>query len=181
MTFGDTRQGGTQQGTEFQIAEKGFTLLELMVVITLIAIILGMVMPRLGAALVSDPASKVSRWLINNIGALKSEAVRKQKLYVLRIDFDRQRLWAIHDGMSEEAETTAEEKQAYQLPESVQLHALIIPGEDPITSGTAGLNFYPKGYSDRALIQLSSGSDRYTFSVQPFLARVARLDGFETF
>jgi general secretion pathway protein H len=176
MAFGDR-----QKPSRLRIAQEGFTLLELMVVITLIAIMLGMAMPRIGAALVSDPASKVSRWLINNIGALKTEAVRKQKLYVLRIDLDRQRLWVIHEGMSDEAETAAEEKQAYQLPQSVQLNALLIPGMDPISSGTADLNFYPKGYSDRALIQLSSGGDRYTFRVEPFLARVERLEGFETF
>lgn len=182
MTCGDTRQDGTQQGTESQIAERGFTLLELMVVITLIAIMLGLAMPRLGAALVSDPTTKVSRWLINNIGALKTEAVRKQKQYALRIDLDRQRLWVIHEGMSEEAEAAAEEEQAYQLPEDVQLHSLLIPGQDPISSGTTDLNFYPKGYSDRALIQLSNDDgERYTFWVEPFLVRVSRLDGFETF
>jgi general secretion pathway protein H len=182
MTFGDTPQGGMPQPSAHRFDDEGFTLLELMVVITLIAIMLGISMPRLGAALVSDPTTKVSRWLINNIGALKTEAVRKQKQYALRIDLDRQRLWVIHEGMSEEAEATAEEKQAYQLPDDVQLHSLLIPGQDPVSSGTASISFYPKGYSDRVLIQLSNDDDeRYTFWVEPFLVRITRLDGFETF
>lgn len=163
-------------------ATAGFTLLELMVVITLIAILLGVAMPRLGPALVSDPTSKVSRWLINNIAALKTEAVRKQKQYALRIDLDSQRLWVIHAGMEPEAEAAAEEKQAYQLPESVQLHSLLLPGQDPIHSGTATISFFPKGYSDRALIRLTNDDDdRYTFWVEPFLTQVSRLDGYEEF
>lgn len=162
--------------------QAGFTLLELMVVITLIAILLGVAMPRLGASLVSDPTSKVSRWLINNIAALKTEAVRKQKIYILHIDLDRQRLWAVHEGMEPEAEANAEEKQAYRLPESVQLHSLLRPGQDPVRSGTTSISFYPKGYSDRALIRLTNDDDdRYTFWVEPFLARVSRLEGYEEF
>ena len=163
-------------------ASAGFTLLELMVVITLIAILLGVAMPRLGPALVSDPTSKVSRWLINNIAALKTEAVRKQRQYALRFDLDRQRLWVIHAGMDPEAEAAAEEKQAFPLPESVQIHSLLLPGQDPIRSGTASISFYPRGYSDRALIRLTNDEDaRYTFWVEPFLARVSRLDGYEEF
>lgn len=164
------------------LAAAGFTLIELMVVITLIAILLGVAMPRLGPALVSDPTSKVSRWLINNIAALKTEAVRKQKRYALRIDLDRQRLWVIYADMAPEAEAAAEEKQAYRLPESVQIHSLLLPGQDPIRSGTATISFFPKGYSDRALIRLTNDDDeRYTFWVEPFLARVSRLDGYEEF
>lgn len=160
----------------------GFTLLELMVVITLIAILLGVAMPRLGSTLVTDPTGKVSRWLISNISALKTEAVRTQKQYALRIDLDSQRLWVIHEGMTPEAETAAETDKAYRLPESVQLHSLLLPGQDPIHSGMASISFYPKGYSDRALIRLTNNDDeRYTFWVAPFLARVARLDGFEEF
>ena len=160
----------------------GFTLLELMVVITLIAIVLGVAMPRLGSALVSDPTSKVSRWLINNIAALKTAAVSKQKQYALRIDLDNQRLWVIYEGMEPEAEAAAEEKQAYRLPESVQLHSLLIPAQAPIRSGTATISFYPKGYSDRALILLTNDDDeRYTFWVEPFLTKVSRLDGYEEF
>ncbi|MDJ0783746.1 MAG: prepilin-type N-terminal cleavage/methylation domain-containing protein [Desulfosarcinaceae bacterium] len=163
-------------------AAEGFTLLELMVVIALIATLVGVAIPRIGASLVSDPTSKVSRWLINNINALKNEAVRKQKAYTLHIDLDRQRLWMTHEGMAPETEAAAEEKEAFQLPESVQFHSLLLPGQDPIQSGTAALNFSPKGYSDRALIRLTNDDDdRYTFWVEPFLARVARLDGFEEF
>jgi general secretion pathway protein H len=163
-------------------ATAGFTLLELMVVITLIAILMGISMPRLGATLVSDPTSKVSRWLINTIGSLKTEAVRKQKQYALRIDLDRQRLWVVHEGMAPETEAAADEERAFRLPESVQIHALLLPGRDPIRSGTAALNFYPKGYSDRALIRLTNDEDeRFTFWVEPFLARVSRLDGYAEF
>jgi prepilin-type N-terminal cleavage/methylation domain-containing protein len=162
--------------------EAGFTLLELMVVITLIAIMVGAAMPRLGPALIADPTSKVSRWLINNIGVLKTEAVRTQKQYALRIDLDSQRLWVIYEGMTAEAEAAAETEKAYRLPESVQLHSLLLPGRDPVRSGTASISFYPKGYSDRALIRLSNDDgERYTFWVEPFLTKVARLDGYEEF
>jgi prepilin-type N-terminal cleavage/methylation domain-containing protein len=51
MAFGDTMQGGSRRPPGIRVAERGFTLLELMVVVTLIAILLGVAMPRLGAAL----------------------------------------------------------------------------------------------------------------------------------
>ena len=80
----------------------GFTLIEVVVVISLISIILFFSIPRFHNSILSDQTKKVSRWIIGKVRVLKDNAVLKKQLYILHVNFDTNRLWATSASMSPE-------------------------------------------------------------------------------
>jgi len=80
----------------------GFTLIELIVVISLIGLMLFFSLPRLQNNPFFDDSKKSSRWLIGKVQALKESAIRNQKQYTLHFDLDSGRIWETNESMSQE-------------------------------------------------------------------------------
>jgi prepilin-type N-terminal cleavage/methylation domain-containing protein len=149
----------------------GFTLIELMVVMLLISIVLGVAIPKFSGGAFQDPVKKLSRWMVISVRNLRSAAIQKQIVQALVIDIDNHRMWLIDDQMSEEALAAASDK-AMTLPDSLHLVDVRFPGQEPVTSGTTEVKFYPAGFSDQALIHLQSGdAERFSYLVEPLLPK----------
>ena len=161
---------------------QGFTLIELIVVITLISLMLFFVIPRFQVDVLSDDTNKVSRWIMLKVHSLKQKAVREQKLYVLHISLDSNRLWVTSEIMSQE-EFQAAEANGYELSDNINLLDVEYPDEEKISVGRADIYFYKKGYSDKAIIHISNDdNERRSFLIEPFLSHVRLYDkyiGFE--
>ena len=161
---------------------QGFTLIELIVVITLISFMLFFVIPRFQVDVLSDNTNKVSRWIMLKVHSLKEKAVREQKLYVLHISLDSNRLWVTSEIMSQE-ELQAAEANGYELSDNINLLDVEYPDEEKISDGRADIYFYKKGYSDKAIIHISNDdNERRSFLIEPFLSHVRLYDkyiGFE--
>jgi general secretion pathway protein H len=151
---------------------RGFTLIELMVVLVLISIVLAVVIPRFDSGLLQDPRKKLSRWMVNTIRYLRSTAIQKQTSQALVIDLNEQRMWIVSDGMSEEELTTASEK-AFKLDKSMQIVNVQFPDQEPLSTGSVEIRFYPAGFSDRALIHMENDdTQRFSYLVEPLLPKV---------
>jgi len=151
---------------------QGFTLIELIVVITLISLMLFFAIPRFQVDVLSDNTNKVSRWIMLKVHSLKEKAVREQKLYVLHISLDSNRLWVTSEIMSQE-ELQATEANGYELSDDINLLDVEYPDEEKISVGRADIYFYKKGYSDKAIIHISNDdNERRSFLIEPFLSRV---------
>jgi len=151
---------------------KGFTLIELIVVISLISLMLFFAIPRFQFDVLSDNTNKVSRWIMLKVHALKEKAVHEQKLYVLHLSLDSNKLWVTSDIMSEEELQTAA-LNGYELPENIKLLDVEYPDEEKISVGRADIYFYKKGYSDKAIIHISNNDNELlSLLVEPFLSRV---------
>ena len=151
---------------------KGFTLIELIVVIFLISLMLFFAIPRFQVDVLSDNTNKVSRWIMLKVHALKEKAVHEQKLYVLHLSLDSNQLWVTSDIMSEEELQTAA-LNGYELPENIKLLDVEYPDEEKISVGRADIYFYKKGYSDKAIIHISNNDNELlSLVVEPFLSRV---------
>ena len=151
---------------------QGFTLIELIVVITLISLMLFFAIPRFQVDVLSDNTNKVSRWIMLKVHSLKEKAVREQKLYVLHISLDSNRLWVTSEIMSQE-ELQATEANGYELSNDINLLDVEYPDEEKISVGRADIYFYKKGYSDKAIIHISNDdNERRSFLIEPFLSRV---------
>ena len=152
----------------------GFTLIELIVVISLISLMFFFAIPRIQVDILSDNTRKVSQWIMLNISALKEKAVHDQKRYVLHLSLDSNRLWVSNDTMSaEELEDAA--AIGYNLPEDIKLLDVEYPGKEKISVGQADIYFYKKGYSDKAIIHITNNDNKVlSFLIEPFLSR-ARL------
>jgi len=147
----------------------GFTLIELIVVISLISILLFFSIPRLDISLFKDRNRELSAWIILTVRSLKEASFREQQILALSLDFDNNRMWV---GLADDAaETPAENKQT--LPKGFRLLGLAFPEQDRIINGVGKIRFYPKGYSDAALIHVEdNNNNRITYQIEPFLARV---------
>lgn len=148
----------------------GFTLIELIVVISLVSILLFFSIPRLDISLFKDRNRELSAWIILTVRSLKEASFREQQTFALSLDIDSNRMWV---GLAEAAdETPAENKQS--LPKGFRLLGLAYPEQNRIMSGVGTIRFYPKGYSDAALIYVedNNNNNRITYQIEPFLARV---------
>lgn len=156
--------------------DTGFTLIELMVVMLLISIVLAVAIPRFEGGPFQDPTKKLSRWMINTVRHLRSAAIQQQTVQALVIDLNHQRVWISHEGMSEEALSTAEDK-AMTIDKSIQIRNVQYPDREPLAYGTVEIRFYPQGYSDRALIQLETDdAEQLTFLIEPLLPKIKILE-----
>jgi prepilin-type N-terminal cleavage/methylation domain-containing protein len=148
---------------------RAFTLIELIVVISLISILFAFTLPRLDISLFENQKRKVSSWILLNVKSLKESALRTQSLYVLAVDFDKNKMWTARAPITEETQATSE----YKIPAQYQLMDVMLTDNEKISEGIVTIKFYPKGYSDRALIHIEDKNDnRYTYQIEPFLPHV---------
>ena len=164
-----------------------FTLIELIVVISIISILLAFSLPRLDVSFFSDNDRKISSWILVNVKALKEKSVREQTLFVLNIDLDNNQMWSSSGfvaEVTEEADETVEtpKENVYKLPSGYRLTDVEFIDEDKITSGIAEIHFYHKGYSDKALIHIEDDDNlHYSYLIEPFLPHVKIIDEYIEF
>ena len=158
----------------------GFTLLELLVVISLLGIMLVFTVPRFHETLFLDKTKTGSRWIIGKIRALKEAAIRNQKQYTLHIDLDTERFWETDASMSAEALENAA-LNADSLPNGLKIADIEYPIGGKIHSGQTHITFYKNGYSDKALIHLQDGEKYVSYLIEPFLYEVTRYEMYASF
>jgi prepilin-type N-terminal cleavage/methylation domain-containing protein len=150
----------------------GFTLIELVVVISLISLVLFFAFPRFQATVLQDSTKQVSRWIVFKVQGLKEKAIREQRLYVLHIDLDANMMWITHGAMSEEERQTAQ-ANGYRLPNDIKLLDVEYADEIKASAGQADIHFYAKGFSDKAVVHIeNSRNQKRSFVIEPFLSRV---------
>lgn len=170
---------------------KGFTLIELTVVIALVSILFFFSIPRLQNEILTDPTQKTARWLLSNVRSLKERSYREKKDYVLYIDTDNHAFWMSErmvdeeDAAEKERDVSAENKAArsFNLPEGIRILDVEFPGSEEVPTGVAEIMFYAKGYSDTAFIHMEDeDNQRLSFLIEPFLMDVRYYEeyvGFE--
>jgi prepilin-type N-terminal cleavage/methylation domain-containing protein len=160
---------------------KGFTLIELIVVISLISIMLFFAVPRFQGNVLSDNTKEVSRWMLLKIPYLKERAAREQKRYILHVGLDSNKLWITHEAMDQEA-LQSSETNGYNLPEDIKLLDVEYPDQEKISVGQADIYFNEKGYSDKAIIHFENDDDeKFSFLIEPFLLRVRLYNSYAEF
>ena len=161
------------------MGDRGFTLIEMIVVTALISIMLVVAIPRLEGGLFSDGSDETARWIIATVRGLKEKAVVENKTYLLNVSPDVQRLWITEAGMAD-TEADAARETGYSLPRGVNIDHVAFSQTERVSSGTVPIAFYPKGYSDKAVIRMrTNDGDRLAFFIEPFLAGVNLVRGPE--
>ena len=166
--------------TMYNRQSHGFTLLELIVVITLLGIMLVFTVPRFHDTLFIDEGKKSARWIIGKVRALKEAAIRNQKRYTLHIDLDTQRYWETDESMSAENRESAA-LSAVSLPGDLKIADIEYPIRGKISSGRADITFYKTGYTDKLLIHLEDDAEYISFLIEPFLSELTRYETYASF
>jgi prepilin-type N-terminal cleavage/methylation domain-containing protein len=159
----------------------GFTLIELIVVISLMGLMLFFTLPRLGDNPFLNDSKQSSRWLIGKVQSLKESAIRDQKQYSLHFDLDSDRIWETNESMSPEDIDDAALNKSYSLPEELRIMDIEYPQKGKIFSGQTEIIFYKAGYTDKALVHMQEGDSYLSFLIEPFLSNVQFFDSYAGF
>jgi prepilin-type N-terminal cleavage/methylation domain-containing protein len=173
--------GGSTSGWTTRNGQSGgFTLIELIVVISLIGLMLFFSLPRLQNNPFLDDSKKSARWLIGKVQALKESAIRDQKQYSLHFDLDGGLIWETNESMSQEDYESAV-LNSYALPDDVRILDIEYPAKEKIISGQTEITFYKAGYTDKAFIHLQDGETYLSFLIEPFLTNVQIIEKYVSF
>ena len=161
--------------------KKGYTLVELIVVVVLIGLVLTLAAPRLRDALTDDSLKGAARKMIGIIKNLRNEAIREQRDYFLNLEPGANRFWISYGSMTDEERADAREKGA-SLPPDIRIHDVWIKGKGKIVEGATRISFTRKGYTQKSAIHLSSEDGRkLTLVLSPFLGKVKVIDKYVEF
>ena len=157
---------------------KGYTLIELVVVIVLLGLFLGLAIPRFRYALVTDDLKATTRRMVGLIREVRNEAIREQKVYLVHLDLESNRLWIEYAGMGEEERSLAQDR-AFAFPRAVRLLDVWRRGKGKQAHGEVALRFSKKGYVEQTLIHLGADDGReFTLKLSPFLATIKIYDKY---
>jgi len=169
-----------QQSHTF-LDKRGYTFIELIVVLVLVGMMLTLAAPRLRHALLTDHLKSTARKLVGIIDNLRNETIREQKAYALNFDLNANRFWTDYPSMTEE-EMTLARGEAIALPSDVRIRDVWIRGEGKIVEGEARIRFTRKGYTQSSAIHLRSDDEReFTLVLRPFSGKVEILEKYKEF
>ncbi len=149
-------------------SKQGFTLVELLLVITLIGIVLVLAVPSTRDVLTGDMLKKTSRQLIGLERKLRTEAVRDQLDYILHLDLSDSVYWITASDMTEIKQAEIK-KQALHLPEDVRIIDVVDEDNRKITAGEVKIVFKKDNICSPRVIHLAYKEDKMTIVMNPFM------------
>jgi prepilin-type N-terminal cleavage/methylation domain-containing protein len=156
---------------------RGFTLLELMIVIAIIGIVLGYVTPRLFGALTSSNIEKTERNMSAIIQLARSSALTHHKTYYVQFNID--------DGIvgyfpkPEKSGEEPELEKKMSMPDGVTIKGVKTPYQPKKDRGKAEIKVTPDGVVEQGLIYLEGGINKmYTFMIKPFSGKFKVYDRY---
>ena len=160
---------------------RGYTFIELTVVIVLMGLFFAIAMPRFRDAMLTDALKSTTRKMVGMIRNLRNEAIRDHEAYILIFDLESNRYWTETEYMTPEKRASAH-KEAIPLPEGVRVSDVWFKGKGKQMDGEARIRFNKKGYVKQSVIHLASEDDRqFTLVLSPFLRSVQVLERYVEF
>jgi general secretion pathway protein H len=148
MRKGETKRTQILLAGKGWIKTKGFSLLELLVVLVIISLTASLVLPSLAGGLSSVRLRTAAREFSATLRYARSLAVSLGKEQVINVDIGEGKYWLNED-----------EDNSRELPSGVRFLNVTTQGEE-ITTGVAGVIFYPMGNSSGSSIFMTAGRDK---------------------
>jgi len=159
-------------------SSKGYTLIELTIVIVLIGMMLAVSIPRFRYSLLTDNLKSVTRRMIGVVKEIRNDAVREQKAYFLYFDLDANKVWVESQGMAQEEKEMIRER-AYTLPEDTRIMDVWRKDWGKQAHGEVAIRFTKKGYVQHTVIHLSAEDGRrFSLILSPFLGTIKSHDTY---
>ncbi len=161
---------------------KGYTLIELMVVVVLIGIFFSFTAPRFRDAVLTDSLKSATLRLTGKIINLRSNAMQKHFDHRLRFDLEKNEYWYESADVTPEGSALAHEETVEHLPQDVRIIDIWIKDRGKKMAGDAAIKFTKKGYTQQSAIHLESDDNRvFTIVLSPFLQKVKVMENYIEF
>jgi prepilin-type N-terminal cleavage/methylation domain-containing protein len=164
-------------GPEDSGDEKGFTLIELIVVTALIGIMLSISIPSLRNSLYTDPLKATTRKVIGLVTGVRELSVRTQQPYLLHISRLENRIWyepEIKEKEKDKLDSDIEKKGDLEgellFPESVKISGIVVAKDVMASEDQTVIWIGKQGYMNDTLLRLEDAEGNH-LNVQfyPFL------------
>ena len=151
--------------------EQGFTLIEMIVVIFLIAIMLSLSIPSLRNSFYTDPLKTTTRKIIGLVDGVRDLAVRTQQPYLLHFSRLENRIWYEKEGTAQDNKDQENEQiNQLRLPESVKITRFWMAGEDQLTEENWVVWISKRGFLDDTVIRIEDEKGNHlNVQFHPFL------------
>ncbi len=157
--------------------QRGYTLIEISVVIVLVGVIFLLAIPRVQDTVTNDRMRTAVRNLSGAARDLKAGAVREQVDHYLHLDLDRRVVWNTREDMTAEVRTIRR-NQARPLPSGVRVADVALADEGKKNQGEVVIRFFSQGYVQPAAIHLTDEERTMTLIFQPFLSTFEVKDSY---
>jgi len=127
--------------------QKGFTLLELLIVLVIIILVLAVSYPSLSRGTAALSLRTTGRDILNTFRYAREKAVTQQSGMLVTVDSENQKLRLTDDF--------GEGNREYLLPDNVRIERVVMGGTETV-EGSATVRFLPNGSSDTVEILLQS-------------------------
>jgi prepilin-type N-terminal cleavage/methylation domain-containing protein len=166
-------------------SNRGFTLVELGLVILILGILVGFVVPRFQDRSHAELVSQIRRLAVT-FRFLREQAILDGRTYRLVYDVSDHRYWSARGGENEGQPVSLENNgplaREVALPEPVGFADVVFPlTAGKLFEGVGWTEFYPDGYVDLTVIHLGNGEEAYTLRVDPLTGHVYVTAGYQDF
>lgn len=146
---------------------RGFTLLELIVVIFIISLTLTLTMPSFRD---SDRSGlrKDARRLSSTLRYIYDESIGKKNVYTFFVDLEN-RTWGFSGGR---------ESRSFRFSGDARIQDVIVPSHGEVTQGEISILFGPTGTEEPITIHLQNGNVEYTVLFNHISGRTKILEGY---
>ena len=158
----------------------GFTLVELVVVITIISLMLFFAIPLFKIPTTFGDKSQNTTKLIQLIQSLKRKSIAQNQDFFLHISTDSNRIWITKTSILTQEEPHQQDDKPPPEENPGILH-IELPGKPVSSEKEAIIKFSKNGYSDMAIIHMENGETPISLKVQPFLMEVETMPGHISF
>ena len=167
---------GTFNETDIGRSESGFTLLEIVIVVAVVALFVGLAVPRLpdmAGIRIHQNARKVSMML----QLARSRAVSMRRYYRLDVDLDANGVSVSYFG-PEGTYVPDDEVRQFSLREGIIVD-VVNTSEGKVLEGTGWVRISPRGFIEPALIHIRDEQERVvTVAPSPVSGRVRIQEGY---
>lgn len=160
-------------------AERGFTMVELAMVILILGIVMATVMPRFAGTLERQHLRSTINIVQGTVRYLYAYAALTKRIYRLTFDLDRQVMSVCYvEGEVCRLEASRELRE-YAFPANVRVLDVVSPQGTKTREGEAATYFFPDGLVEASIIHLATDSNqKVTLMIEPLAGRVKVFDDY---
>ncbi len=159
--------------------ERGFTLVELGMVIFVLSIVVATVMPRFTGTFERQQLRSTVNVVHGTVRYVHAHAALTKRTYRLLFDLDRQVMSVCYlVGETCILESTRELRD-YVFPATVHILDVVSPQGIKVREGLAATHFHPAGFAEPSVIHLiTDGNQKVTLIIEPLAGRVKIYDDY---